>query len=465
MVRLIAVGLLLSIGMGLLVGTGNTILLLTLIVVMAGAAVIFWRPELGMVFYVFLTITVFDMAALPWIAIPSGRLYVNDLVLVYVLLVVVLRNPGLNWVRTQLALPILIYWLVRVLAKVSNAIMDDEWGGLFSQLGRAELPLLTFFALLGCAKEESATRWLIRGLLVGGIATLFFYLYAAATRNQTLLTYGLLWLRSDVDVSIGQVPRIVALGMPIAYLLLFLAVAQMLGDTPRMVRMASLLLTIVCVMAILVHGFRGYWYATLGAVPIMIVLSLVVQRREKWKGPRVIGIVVVLVLVPFFSSSFLLTSDPVNYLVERVFAPFDLMTTDYSIIGRLEELRWSWPLILSRPILGWGGSAPVNPMLAARGTPWSFIHIGYASHLMTYGFAGLIVFLWLILAYFRYAWDALKHVPDAVARALIVGFVGFTVQTLLVGFTNPGFAETSGVILLNIGFALTIGLAEHARKS
>jgi len=39
--------------------------------------------------------------------------------------------------------------------------------------------------------------------------------------------------------------------------------------------------------------------------------------------------------------------------------------------------------------------------------------------------------------------------------------MGFTFQLLVVAFTNPGFAEMSGIVLLNFGFALTATLDKN----
>jgi O-antigen ligase len=241
--------------------------------------------------------------------------------------------------------------------------------------------------------------------------------------------------------------------------------AWSLSGTTTKVRLWSLLLSVLCAALIVFHGFRGEWYATAGALPVIVVLSAVGQRKVIGKGLLLVAIAVGLVAMLGILSPYVFAYSPVESVIDRALSPFEIGGADSSLTSRLEEVQWAWPQILVRPILGWGVAVPVNPVLLRLGMVAYGVHSGYMYLLLNYGFVGLVASLWLMASYFRYAWRTLGLVQNTSQRALIVGFMGYTAHMLLTGFINTGFAGASGMVLLSIGFVLTVVLGERARQA
>jgi len=442
----------------------NDILFFGLTLIMVLAVIIFSRPEIGAMLYIFLVVTVFNVATMPSIKLPGlGQLYVPDLVLIYVLVVLILRYPRSKLIQSPLTLPLFIYFSIRVVTDIYSTIAVGELKPLFTQL-RAELPLLIFFVLISAGRQNRSWVSIVRYLCFCGIFMAVFYFYAAITRNQQLLSSPIFWLRSDVDITQGEVPRIVALGMPIIYPLFFLLFAWTLFSKKLKIRFGTSILTICFAMLIIFHGFRGLWYSTAAAL-LLIFVSVIIKRKVISKGLFLIVIAVVIFSLLSILSPHLPISNSFKSVIPRTLSLFDFNNPDFSFFGRFEELQWGWPLILARPILGWGVNVPPNPIFLKTGLVTPFVHIGYESLLLNYGFLGLFAFLWLIGVYFKYTWRTLMLLHDPFQRGLILGFMGYTAQLLLASLTNPGVAETSGVVLLILGFTITVLLGDQIQKA
>ena len=288
---------------------------------------------------------------------------------------------------------------------------------------------------------------------------MLFYFYSAITRNQALLSSPLFWIRPDVNVSLGEVPRIVALGQSIIYPLFLFGVAIEISNAGKKVKLESLLLIIICSISIVIHGFRSYWYATIAALFVVILISMKGDRYAFVKIGKILTTVTIvsfLMVVLINYSPSLLASGPFHSVWERAVSPFS-HSLDLSLSYRFEELQWAVSIIFEHPILGWGVSFP------RLGYAWKLVNSGYLDLLIYYGFVGLLALFYVVITYWFYAWKRLDLSSDVFQRSLLVAFMGYTVLLLINAVSSPTFVEAAEVILLNVGFVQMISLKE--RKS
>jgi O-antigen ligase len=296
---------------------------------------------------------------------------------------------------------------------------------------------------------------------------MLFYLYAAVSRNQALLSLPLFTLRADVNILSGEIPRIVALGQETIYPVFLISLAILLSPAGFKTKLIYGLLFFVAAASIVVNGFRSYWYATAFASVVVFLLSLKVQRKtvEKIFFPVAFFVILAVILAVFFQN--FLPQTLLNYMWERASSIFVNGIQDPSASFRLLEWRWGLQKVLERPVFGWGVSFPVKPATLDLGVNngWLLLHSGYLDLLLYYGFVGILVFIFVYLNSLRYAYNILKRITGASQKSLVVAFLGYMVLLLIVAIANPTFAEAPEVILLNIGFALMVFLGQDVQRN
>ena len=132
--------------------------------------------------------------------------------------------------------------------------------------------------------------------------------------------------------------------------------------------------------------------------------------------------------------------------------------------SRFFELYTAWLTVQEKPVFGvgsWGSfkvGASEHLALAYHGGRYDFVHSGFGHVLLKSGFLGLILFVGILVALWRYASRMRPHIPDnslAVFESFRAGLI-FFIPTLLSG--TP-IGEFRTMIWLGLVLAIPVAIA------
>jgi O-antigen ligase len=127
---------------------------------------------------------------------------------------------------------------------------------------------------------------------------------------------------------------------------------------------------------------------------------------------------------------------------------------------RLQLWQSSWNMILDHPVLGVGLD---NFLYHYRTyyvlpTAWEEFDLSHPHNLvfdfwLRLGFLGLVVLVWLLIAFFRRGWRAYGRLPEGRDRLLVLGLMGGMVGAVAHGLVDNAF------FLVDLAFAFMLALA------
>ncbi len=210
--------------------------------------------------------------------------------------------------------------------------------------------------------------------------------------------------------------------------------------------MAALAMTsaVLLGVALLTAQARAAWIGAAAATAIAVVLM-------RWPAParrRAAALVIVMVVV----GTAIVTTRPSPRLARRVSATFDVR--DPSLNQRLYVWKHTAPLILSRPLLGWGFGTLLGRFPDAGSPEWQshfglsvvgidtphneILHVAFSV-----GLIGLGAYLWVWIVMVR-SLLAAARASDAAARVVAIGLLaamaGYAMW-LQLGWSHMGVAN------------------------
>jgi O-antigen ligase len=348
-------------------------------------------------------------------------------ILIVLLLVRWLREGAIVWKRTPLDLPLLAFIGTAALASLfavnrNVAVFGtyDRWEGLLTIVSYA----LLFWLALQLLSGEAEARGLIWSLLISG------YIVGAVAIMQS--GFGLLGggyflgangvTRADATLANPDFTGIF-LGM-----LLPVAFAKLVSRRPAITRVLAANLVVVLALGLVATYTRAAW---IGAV-VGVIVVLVLRRGRFHVWPLVIAASVVIVgfavATGVAASTRTSAGGGVGHAVlARIASIADLSSGTQN--ERLGTWADTFPLVASRPILGWGPDTfgLVYPQFETSnklGVLWDKPHQDALGVAASQGILGLLAYFWILVAFVRAFWRG-RHLRGAVA--LFGGWVAYIV--------------------------------------
>jgi O-antigen ligase len=219
---------------------------------------------------------------------------------------------------------------------------------------------------------------------------------------------------------------------------------------PFLVRLRDrigLLVVLAYVAANLILSFaRGLW---IGALAAVVTSAWLLKGAERRKLLRILS----LLLLGVASAAGiwkLPTAGPGVDLIDLIRMRYEYTFAELGEGGaapaveprRVGEFEAIAPEILKSPLLGKGLGGTYRivepdvygiPIVSEE----HFIHNLYLSVAFRMGLVGLMVFVWVIFLYFRYAQATVNLLPDGLAKGLVAGFVSSLAGMAAVSMTSP----------------------------
>ena len=216
-----------------------------------------------------------------------------------------------------------------------------------------------------------------------------------------------------------------------------IVLSRLLFDRNSYDRVIWTILLSIFGLGLLVCFSRGVWLSIIVAVGFLLLL---ISNFEQHKKILFIGASGLLLLLIFSLPGVS------NLILERISSAFNLQFAS----NQARLLRWGQAFLMfqENPIIGKGYSAfallyEEDVSLVGEYTAQFQLgaHSEYLQVLAELGIVGFAAWMWLIIAFFRYGFRALKDIEDGLYRALIIGLltaelsllVHFVVNNLLNG--------------------------------
>ncbi len=352
----------------------------------------------------------------------AAVLYLFPLVL-WIIRMVLTRNFRL--IRTPISLPILAFVFMAV---ISAAFSMDHWYSFRELRGEILKQALLFILVANTIRKPYQIRNLLIGLFAGAlymsiVGIVGYYAGWTVYEGRTIS-----WYSNKSYTSLGCY-----LAINVA---LVLAIVYFERNRTRIFWLLSMTAVFVC--CILLTFTRGVWIA------VGIAGSFLSVARKKFIG------LLVLAMMIFFLAVF------PNPFRDRLISITDLR--NYSVPGAiLSDRVLSWKsaldMIRDRPLIGIGYGPKlfeeVYPRYLYPGAkePMSYAHNLFLDITVQMGIPGLIIFLWLIISYFRGAVAVFRKVSSPFLRAVILGSVAGILILLVNGLVSLLLFNELGLLI------------------
>lgn len=203
--------------------------------------------------------------------------------------------------------------------------------------------------------------------------------------------------------------------------------SRLMFDRSNFDRVVWTTLLFVFGIGLLVCFSRGVWLSLIVAVGFLLMQ---IKTGEQHRNVLFVGAVTVLLLliVSFPGAS--------NIAQERISSVFDFQFAS----NQARLLRWGQALLmfLENPIIGKGYGAfailyEADASLVGGYTSQFQLgaHSEYLQVLAELGVVGFAVWMWLVIAFFRYGFRALKEIEDGFYRSLTIGLLSAELSLLV----------------------------------
>lgn len=398
---------------------------------LAGAVLLFARPQLGFLAFIVGTLAVpFSIGTGSESRLHPGMLIVVVLLGMWLLETVLTRRNPQSKLHNPINAPLVVFLIVVLLAfiggqlawfpRVSAAPIRAQLGGL----GIFVISAITFWLAAYRIQKESWLRhitWLFLLVAIG-------YVFAQFVPSLSRITFNL--FERNASGATGSIFWIWLAAFAVSQGLL----NKKLGLFWRVMLLASLLPTFYYCVVI-----NREW--TSGWLPMVLAVGLVLwQAYPRWRMPMAaVGGGVLFFRAWQSLQTYVLTSE-----------------NTYSLDTRVAAWTTLWELIKINPILGFGPSnyyyyTPLFPILGYRVNFNS--HNNYVDLIAQTGFVGLIAFIWFAVRTLQYINAVSKRTDpnSGFARAYVVAAFAGWASTLASGMLGDWFLP----FVYNLGFVGT----------
>jgi O-antigen ligase len=207
-------------------------------------------------------------------------------------------------------------------------------------------------------------------------------------------------------------------------------------------RWAYALAALVMALALFLTYSRGAWVV---GVPASLLFLAAMRGRRALVAAGAVLVVLAIAVVLIVGAG-------------RLTSLFDTM--EGTTFFRLQLWQSSWAMLRDQPLLGVGLD---NFLYAYRShyvlpTAWEEFDLSHPHNLvfdfwLRLGLLGLLILVWLLVAFFRQGWRAYRRLPESYARLLTLGLMGGMVNFVAHGLVDNAF------FLVDLAFAFALMLA------
>lgn len=335
-----------------------------------------------------------------------------------------------------------------VVALFLLGLASTWWAGNFGVASRefriAILDPILLYALIRLGGfSGDRLRWFVNALLVSGGAVCMIGFYQYAT-GDVILVDGIARLTSvwgspnNVGLYLGRL-------LPIALAFVFLLIA-------RYTRAVCAALVAMFAVTILLTYSRGALFLGVPASVLFVMVVLFTQShpfsRRAWLGIGATVVVAGVAILPFLNSertlSLFQTGTGTGFFRLAVWTSAVNMIRDHPILGvGLDNFLYEYPkYILPEAWREPNLSHPHNVVLDF----WVRLGIG-----------GILILGWLLIAFFKRAWNTFTTTTNAYARALTLGLMASVINMLGHGLIDASFfvVDLAYVFLLTLALVAT----------
>lgn len=430
-----------------------------------GLVAITYRPELGLLAIVLITVGLVDSTRLPLLGIGPISLHITDVLLLYLLALVLTRLllvRGSEAVSTPLDVPVLWFCLASLFSATLAITQFSVNTHFVLRRLRPLMYYLSFFAVTNLIRDRRQLTTLVNGLLLIAvlaclamlIQVLVPSLHLVQSRTGELVTAGREY--AGVIRTYIEAERLI-------YSMVLLSASLLILQGRWLPPGLESARTAVLGTGLFLSFQRNYW---LTMIAMLALLGALVPRVYRFRILRwgILAIVAVALLVSLPGE------DLDRYLVagwERLFwgMKTETLAYDTSTQMRVMEITHAVQSIAQHPLLGIGlgnlyrpaiaGDRYYNPEYPGFGLRW-YIHNAYLWVWIDMGLMGLIPFIWL---YAGCVVRGVKHwrgIRDPKLRPVVLGL---TLAILGQGISNlvaPNFFQSWVLVV----FAIFIGVNE-----
>lgn len=347
-----------------------------------------------------------------------------------------------------------------VLAFLVLGLFSTRWAGNFGVASREFRivlldPILLYALIRLGGYGWTQTRLFVNALLASGVAVCAIGLYQYVT-GDVILADGIARLTAvwgspnNVGLYLGRL-------LPLALAFAFLLQPDMRGArwwshiNPRLVYAA--LVGLFAVTILLTYS-RGALFLGVPASVLFVMVVLFTQShrlsRRAWLAIGATVVIAGIAIIPFLFSertwSLFQTGTGTGFFRIAVWTSAVNMIRDHPFLGvGLDNFLYEYPKYILP-------EAWREPNLSH---PHNFI----LDFWVRLGIGGVIIFLWMVIAFFRRAWRSMTTATDNYVRALMLGLMGSVVAMLAHGLIDASFF----VIDLAYVFLVTLALAQTER--
>jgi len=362
---------------------------------------------------------------------PLGDLYLTDILIIMLFSLWAFRSivtGRLRLSRNPVNLPLSLWLIMCALALVNALSRGTAFNYSFNEF-RVMMYYTFFFWVANSMTSRRLIECLVRILpvLAVGVALHMMYLYSQMGTNLRFLSV------NGAEYKFAQCAFILMFGL------------YVLSSCERKIVLPALLLS---GMAVLFYFTRTQWATSILAIFIILVLGYNSGRLKRTSVTFFVVGASVLFLTYIMTFLFPGYGDFIGSVKERF-----LSTTPSTATAqfRIQESIIALEYAMKSPVIGHGFAVGYTFIERGEGSEaYRLVHNSYVWILLRMGFAGLVVFLWLILAFLKENMAVIRKTRnDAFLNALSIGVFAVFVSTIVNSLTIYDLTSGRYIIVIS----------------
>lgn len=409
------------------------------------------RPEIALLGILIATSSFIDESLLPMLTMGGISLHIPDLLLLGSLGLIIIRwlaEPEFKLVHTPLDLPLIIFYVVTLLASIIAILQSNLDIQTALRETRTLTYYLTFFIVTNLVRERRQLNLLVEGIIFLStiVAVLIVAQYLLGDSAEVLPGY-LGSLQSASSVFEG-VSRIVPPGRSIVLVSFVSILCIMVSEKLKPQEWLKFLQFGLLGLALLFTFLRSYWAVLILVFILMLYLFRGADKKKLVGWSLVVALTAVMIFLPIFANIDSPVARLVGASVDRFNTLFNIGTfqgEDSSLNWRMIENGYAISTIESHPLLGLGMGFTYRPWDSRIDQPGGdfdfrkFIHNGHLWILLQSGFLGYFSLMWLSFAFLWRGFKYWRNIENDRLRAIMLGFTLVYVAVLISAFVNGTF--------------------------
>ncbi len=419
------------------------------------------RPEIGLLGILFVTSSIIFEETLPLTNVGIGSLHISDIILIVLLGLIVVRwmaEPGFRIVGTPLDLPLLVFLGLAVVTSVLAILNGNAALDLVRRNLRQIMYWLTFFIVTNLVRDRRQLQFLLKGLFLLGTLVALAMIAQVILGDSVNILPGVLGTLDVAGTSIPGTTRIVPPGRSLIIISFVALISVLSTEKLSSNRVWSFLQWFVLGIGVVLTYLRSYWVGIIIAVLLLAWLNRGEARRRLMGWGLAVLIILSIAVLAFNSLG---QNTQATSLANGFLARFATLVngntlSDPSLQYRGVENDYALAQIAAHPLIGLGLGAsyrPYDPRIDSPGEnydPTTFIHNGHLWVMLFMGIPTYLAVLWLSFVFLYRGFKYWRKVPDPETRAIVLSFTVSYVGILIATMVNQTFGTWLWTPLLGI---------------